>query len=73
MPVLPQDPFNMKIEKVPGGTRDKPQLVPSMYSERLVGCICKLYFISSKNFVAYRSIIQSLKLSYYKGSLNICI
>ena len=38
---LVQDPFNMKIEKAPGGTKDKPQLVPSMYSERIVGCICK--------------------------------
>lgn len=38
---LVQDPFNMKIEKTPGGTKDKPQLVPSMYSERIVGCICK--------------------------------
>lgn len=31
----------MKVQKVPGGTREKPQLVPSMYSERMVGCICK--------------------------------
>lgn len=36
-----QDPFNMKVQKAPGGTKDKPQLVPSMYSERIVGCICK--------------------------------
>ena len=31
----------MKVRKVPGGTKEKPQLVPSMYSERMVGCICK--------------------------------
>ena len=30
----------MKVQKMSGGTKDKPNLVPSMYSERIVGCIC---------------------------------
>jgi len=31
----------MKVPVVPGGTRDKPTLVPSMFEERIVGCICE--------------------------------
>ena len=31
----------MKVQSLTGGTKDNPQLVPSMYSERIVGCICK--------------------------------
>lgn len=34
------DPFNMKVQTISRGTKDKPQLVSSMYSERIVGCIC---------------------------------
>ena len=37
----PQDPFNMSVNTGPRGTRDKPTLVPSMFDERIVGCICK--------------------------------
>ena len=36
-----QDPFNMSVNTGPRGTRDKPTLVPSMFDERIVGCICK--------------------------------
>ncbi|XP_065916615.1 cytochrome c oxidase subunit 5B, mitochondrial-like [Dysidea avara] len=36
-----EDPFNMKIPEGPGGTRGKPTLVPSMFEERIVGCICE--------------------------------
>jgi len=35
-----QDPFNMSLNEGPWGTKDKPRLVPSMYEERIVGCIC---------------------------------
>lgn len=35
------DPFNMKVQTGPPGTKDKPRLVPSMYEERIVGCICE--------------------------------
>ena len=31
----------MAIHKAVWGTKDKPTVVPSMYEERLVGCICK--------------------------------
>jgi len=31
----------MEVPEGPGGTRDKPTLVPSMFGERIVGCICE--------------------------------
>ena len=30
------------------GTKDKPQLVPSMLGERIVGCVCKLIYTRNK-------------------------
>jgi len=35
------DPFNMNITKGAPGTRDAPTLVPSMYDERIIGCVCE--------------------------------
>ena len=32
----------MKIHHAAWGTKDKPTIVPSMCTERLVGCICEL-------------------------------
>ena len=36
----------MNITKGAPGTRDAPTLVPSMYEERIIGCVCKLSPIS---------------------------
>ena len=36
-----QDPFNMGVVQGEWGTKAKPTIVPSMYEERLVGCICE--------------------------------
>ena len=36
----------MRVHKGAKGTKDKPTIVPSMYEERLVGCICKYACIS---------------------------
>ena len=38
---LMQDPFNMGVNVGPWGTKDKPRLVPSMFDNRIVGCICE--------------------------------
>ena len=38
---LVQDPFNMGVNVGPWGTKDKPRLVPSMFDNRIVGCICE--------------------------------
>ena len=31
----------MKVQTGPWGTKEKPQVVPSMFEERIVGCICE--------------------------------
>lgn len=36
-----QDPFNMGVIQGEWGTKTKPTVVPSMYEERIVGCICE--------------------------------
>lgn len=38
-----EDPFSMKVHQIPWGTKSQPTLVPSMYSERLVGVISKSF------------------------------
>lgn len=49
----------MEVQTIPGGTKDKPQSVPSMYPERIVGCICKLIIIV--NFVNFIIILLLMK------------
>lgn len=36
------NPFDMKVLKRGPGTKDTPNLIPSAFDARLVGCICKL-------------------------------
>lgn len=38
------DPFDMRVFKRGAGTKDSPNLIPSAFDARLVGCICKLSF-----------------------------
>ena len=38
----------MKVYTGPGGTKANPTKVPSMDDERIVGCICKYYFVFSR-------------------------
>lgn len=35
------DPFNLNVTKGVAGTKDNPTVVPSMYGERIVGCVCE--------------------------------
>lgn len=35
------DPFNLKVTKRGPGTKDCPNLVPSAFNSRMVGCICE--------------------------------
>lgn len=35
------DPFDMKLFKRGAGTKEQPNLIPSAFDARLVGCICK--------------------------------
>ena len=51
-----QDPFGMSVHKVVWGTKQKPTIVPSMYEERLVGCVCKCthsHTVYEHNFGSY--------------------
>ncbi|GAB1606433.1 cytochrome c oxidase subunit 5B, mitochondrial-like [Argonauta hians] len=36
-----EDPFEMNVKKRGKGTADEPNLVPSLFDMRLVGCICE--------------------------------
>lgn len=35
------DPFGMKVLKRGAGTKDSPNLVPSVLDKRIIGCICE--------------------------------
>lgn len=35
------DPFDMKVFKRGAGTKESPNMIPSAFDARLVGCICK--------------------------------
>jgi len=35
------DPFNLNVTRGSRGTRDTPTLVPSLYEERIIGCVCE--------------------------------
>lgn len=35
------DPYNMLAPKAASGTKEDPNLVPSITNKRIVGCICK--------------------------------
>ncbi|XP_012875214.1 PREDICTED: cytochrome c oxidase subunit 5B, mitochondrial [Dipodomys ordii] len=36
-----QDPYNILAPKVAAGTKEDPNLVPSISNKRIVGCICE--------------------------------
>ena len=36
-----QDPYEMQVYKRVAGTKDKPNLVPSVCDVRVVGCVCE--------------------------------
>lgn len=37
------DPYNMLPPKAASGTKEDPNLVPSITNKRIVGCICKYH------------------------------
>lgn len=39
------NPFDMKVFKRGAGTKENPNLIPSAFDARIVGCICKLIVI----------------------------
>ena len=51
------NPFDMKVFKRGAGTKEVPNLIPSAFDARLVGCICKF---SSISFV-----VNNLKCKFF--------
>jgi Cytochrome c oxidase subunit Vb len=43
-----ENPFDMKVLKRGPGTKDTPNLIPSAFDARLVGCICEMLLITSQ-------------------------
>lgn len=43
------NPFDMKVFKRGAGTKENPNLIPSAFDARIVGCICK-FSITKKNY-----------------------
>jgi len=35
------DPFNLNVTRGSRGTKESPTLVPSLYEERIIGCVCE--------------------------------
>ncbi|KAL7031541.1 hypothetical protein ACKWTF_007044 [Chironomus riparius] len=40
-----ENPFDMKVFKRGPGTKESPNLIPSAFDARLVGCICKFLIL----------------------------
>lgn len=38
-----ENPFDMKVFKRGPGTKEQPNLIPSAFDARLVGCVCELF------------------------------
>lgn len=57
-----ENPFDMKVFKRGPGTKDSPNLIPSAFDARLVGCICKFL----KLFIYPVKPVNSLEKFMYK-------
>ena len=69
---LIKDPFNLGLNQGPRGTKAKPTLVPSMFEERIVGCICKYSVMwLLDNLIMWLFDYPLFKLSIY--SSHLCI
>lgn len=44
------NPFDMKVFKRGAGTKDNPNLIPSAFEARIVGCICNYYYLLKINY-----------------------
>lgn len=61
-----ENPFDMKVLKRGPGTKDTPNLIPSAFDARLVGCICECLFSSLDN-----SLILMNHTIFRRGRTNI--
>ena len=59
----------MKVYTGPGGTKANPTKVPSMDDERIVGCICKYYYV----FIRVKSMSLPESIDYSNFNTVCCI
>lgn len=52
-----EDPFDLKVFKRGPGTKETPNLIPSAFDARLVGCVCKYHVYIFINIHTYNQII----------------
>lgn len=52
-----ENPFDMRVFKRGAGTKDQPNLIPSAFDARLVGCICE----EDQTFVQWMWVYQVRK------------
>lgn len=64
----------MKVQTGPWGTKEKPQVVPSMFEERIVGCICELgllvcagHYITLVSVFCFDTVVHFLSLIRWWG------
>lgn len=59
------NPFDMKVFKRGAGTKDNPNLIPSAFDARIVGCICNYklnYFIFNPILMNFILQVKKIKL-----------
>ena len=57
-----ENPFDMKVFKRGPGTKESPNLIPSAFDARLVGCICKFL----NNYLYHiKPVVNSLEIKIY--------
>lgn len=68
------DPYNMLAPKAASGTKEDPNLVPSITNKRIVGCICKyLPTIFLAICLAYLLFIQDVYKLFQIFCVNVCV
>lgn len=60
------DPFDIKAIKRNAGTLQEPNLIPSAFQSRIVGCICKFqpsyYFSSWRTLIFYFNVLMTFNI-----------
>lgn len=65
------NPFDMKVFKRGAGTKENPNLIPSAFEARIVGCICK-FFIFLKNKSLLNNFSKTTQAKKIKPMCNGC-
>lgn len=63
-----ENPFDMKVFKRGPGTKESPNLIPSAFDARLVGCICEFTMI----IIFGRIILLTKIYTFRRRGTNVC-